>query len=88
MSEGTLGGYGVLVTRPVGQSGELADAIADAGGHAIRFPVIDIAGAAADDIANTFAALPRPDIIVFVSRNADTCGLAAIDTTDALIAVV
>jgi len=88
VSEGTLDGYGVLVTRPVGQSGELADAIAEAGGHAIHFPVIDIAGAAADDVASAFAALPRPDIIIFVSRNAVTFGLVAIDTADALIAVV
>jgi uroporphyrinogen-III synthase len=88
MSEAALAGYGVLVTRPAGQSAELADAIADAGGRAIRFPVIDIAGAAAGDVGTAFAALPQPDIIVFVSRNAVAYGLAAIDTGNSLIAVV
>ncbi len=88
MSEAALAGYGVLVTRPVGQAGELADAIADAGGRPVRFPVIDIVGAAAGDISKAFAALPEADIIVFVSRNAVTCGLAAIDTGNSLLAVV
>jgi uroporphyrinogen-III synthase len=88
MSEAALAGYGVLVTRPAGQSAELADAIADAGGRAIRFPVIDIVGAAAGDVGAAFAALPQPDIIVFVSRNAVAYGLPAIDTGNSLIAVV
>jgi uroporphyrinogen-III synthase len=88
MSEAALAGYGVLVTRPAGQSAELADAIADAGGRAIRFPVIDIAGANSGDVGTAFAALPQPDIIVFVSRNAVAYGLAAIDTGNSLIAVV
>jgi len=88
VSEAPLAGYGVLVTRPVGQSAELADAIVDAGGQAIRFPVIDIIGNPAKDIANSLTTLPRPDIVVFVSRNAVAFGLAAIDTGDALIAVV
>jgi len=42
MSESTLNGFGVLVTRPEHQADELATAIEDAGGEAIRFPVIDI----------------------------------------------
>jgi len=88
VSEGALAGYGVLVTRPVAQSGELVDAIEDAGGQAIRFPVMDIDGAAAADVAKAFADLPQPDIIVFVSRNAVIYGLAAINTVDALIAVI
>jgi len=88
VSEAALAGYGVLVTRPVGQAGELADAIAGAGGRPIRFPVIDIVAAAAGDISKAFAALPAADIIVFVSCNAVTCGLTAIDTGDSLIAVV
>ena len=88
MSETALAGYGVLVTRPVGQADELAQAIADAGGRAIRFPVIDILGTGVDEVAKAFAALQRPDIIVFVSRNAVVHGLAAIDTGNARIAVV
>ena len=88
MSEGALAGYGVLVTRPVAQSGELADAIEGAGGQAIRFPVMDIDGAAAAEVAKASAELPQPDIIVFVSRNAVIYSLAAINTADALIAVI
>jgi len=88
VSEATLAGYGVLVTRPAGQSAELADAITDAGGRAIRFPVIDIVGATAGDVSTAFAALPQADIIVFVSRNAVAYGLAAINADNALIAVV
>ena len=88
MSEATLAGYGVLVTRPIGQSAELADAITDAGGRAIRFPAIDIVGTSAGDVGSAFAALPQADIIVFVSRNAVAYGLRAIDTGNALIAVV
>lgn len=88
MSEAALAEFGVLVTRPVGQAEELAQAIADAGGRAILFPVIDIVGKEVGEVANAFAALQRPDIIVFVSRNAATHGLAAIETGNARIAVV
>ena len=43
MSEAILKGFGVLVTRPEHQADELSAAIEDAGGEAIRFPVIEIA---------------------------------------------
>ena len=88
MSEAALAGYGVLVTRPQEQSDELANAITAAGGTAIRFPVIDIVGAAAGDVRKAFAALPQADVIVFVSRNAVTYGLAGIDTGNSLLAVI
>jgi uroporphyrinogen-III synthase len=88
VSEAALAGYGVLVTRPQEQSDELANAITAAGGTAIRFPVIDIVGTAAGDVRKAFAALPAADIIVFVSRNAVTYGLAAIDTSNSLLAVI
>jgi len=88
VSEAALAGYGVLVTRPREQSDELANAITDAGGTAIRFPVMDIAGIAASDVSNAFAALPQADVIVFVSRNAVTHSLAAINTGNSLLAVI
>jgi len=88
VSEAALAGFGVLVTRPAGQSGELAKAITDAGGRAVRFPVLDIVGAVAAEVGKAFATLPQPDIIVFVSRNAVAYGLTAINTGDSLIAVV
>ena len=72
---GGLGGLGVLVTRPEHQAADLVAAIEAAGGRAIRFPVIEIVPRAAADIANDTAALPEPDIAVFVSANAVRCGL-------------
>lgn len=75
MTESGLGGRGVLVTRPEHQAGKLAAAIESAGGRAIRFPVIDIRGRAAADIAADAAQLATPDIVVFVSANAVRFGL-------------
>lgn len=88
MSEAALAGYGVLVTRPQEQADELVTAITDAGGTAICFPVIDIVGTATVDVGKAFAALPEADVIVFVSRNAVTYGLAAINTGNSLLAVI
>ncbi len=65
MTDGALAGCGVLVTRPAHQASELAEAIENAGGKAIRFPVIEITGRDEDVIANEFAALPDPDIVIF-----------------------
>lgn len=88
MSEGPLTGYRVLVTRPAHQSGELVAAIEGAGGEAVRFPVIQIIGRNPDVVAQEFASLPRPDIAIFVSRNAVDHGLAAVRASEATIAAV
>jgi uroporphyrinogen-III synthase len=74
MSDGALSGCGVLVTRPAHQANELAAAIESAGGEAIRFPVIEITGRDQGVIADELAALPVPDIVIFVSQNAATYG--------------
>lgn len=74
MSGGALAGCGILVTRPEDQAIELAAAIENAGGKAVRFPVIEITGRDRGVIADEFAALPAPDIIIFVSRNAARFG--------------
>ena len=74
MTIGALAGCGVLVTRPAHQANQLAEAIEHAGGRAIRFPVIEISGRDEDVVANEFAALPDPDIVIFVSQNAATFG--------------
>jgi len=76
MADTPLKGLGVLVTRPRAQAAELMAAIEDRGGEAISFPVIEIVTRAASDIAADVAALPRPDIALFVSRNAVYHGLA------------
>jgi uroporphyrinogen-III synthase len=76
MADAPLKGLGVLVTRPRAQAAELMAAIEDQGGVAISFPVIEIAPRAAADVAADVAALPHPDIALFVSRNAVYHGLA------------
>lgn len=73
-----LEGAGVLVTRPRHQSAELVQAISDAGGRAVEFPVIDIAPRSPAAIAAELDTLPAPDIAVFVSRNAVEHGIDAV----------
>lgn len=75
MTDAVLHGRTVLVTRPREQSDELVDAIEQAGGSAICFPVIDIQPFAESSIAAKAAQLPSPDITVFISRNAVSHGL-------------
>ena len=78
MSEGPLAGYRILVTRPEHQADELVAAISNAGGEAIRFPVIQIIGRSEESIAQDFASEPTPDICIFVSPNAVDHGLATV----------
>ena len=88
MSDAGLGGCGVLITRPEHQSHDLATAVEAAGGKVFRFPAIDIVGRNIDDIGRESAALPDPDIVVFVSSNAVAYGLAAVKANNARIAAV
>ena len=76
MADGPLAGVGVLVTRPVGQSGELVSAIEAAAGRSIIFPVIEIVPRSPQDIESDLRRLGQPDIVIFVSRNAVEHGLA------------
>jgi len=71
-----LAGVGVLVTRPRTQAAELVAAIEDKGGDAICFPVIEIVPRDDVAVAADAAALPQPDIAIFVSRNAVAYGLS------------
>jgi uroporphyrinogen-III synthase len=88
VSEGPLAGYRVLVTRPPHQATDLVAAIERAGGQAIGFPVIQIVGRDPGIVAREFASLPRPDIAIFVSRNAVDYGLPAIRDSGAAIAAI
>ena len=88
MSEAGLAGCGVLITRAQHQAHELKSAIEAAGGNALLFPAIDIIGRDIDEIGRELAALPEPDIVVFVSGNAAAYGLAAVKGKNAKIAVV
>ena len=54
----------------------------------MRFPVLEIVGRNIDDIQNDVAAMATPDIVVFVSSNAVTHGLAACGATNAQLAAV
>jgi len=76
MTDTSLQGIGVLVTRPETLAAELIEAIEEKSGIAYHFPTIEILprqGAVVDAEA---ANLPIPDIAIFVSRNAVTEGLA------------
>lgn len=88
MSDAGLAGCGVLITRPEHQSQELAAGVKAAGGDVFHFPAIDIIGRDMHDIRQELATLAEPDIIVFVSRNAVTHGLAAVKDCHARIAAV
>ena len=95
MTSGRLDGVGVLITRPRDQAGDLADEITRRGGTCTLFPVIDIVARDAAAIDRDAARLPRPDVTIFISRNAVQHGidhahgkLAAIgpSTADAIVA--
>jgi len=75
MADRALQDVGVLVTRPRTQANELANAIEAQGGHAFCFPVIEIAPIDQNIIDKDAAALAKPDIVIFVSRNAVEYGI-------------
>lgn len=88
MSTARLDGQGVLVTRPADPEDELVQAITEAGGTAIRFPVIDIQPLGTKEISRQLSALPTPDLIVFVSRFAAKSGFQVCEPGTALVAAV
>jgi uroporphyrinogen-III synthase len=66
-----LTGIGVLVTRPAHQADGLCRRIEQAGGRAIRFPVIEIVPPADPAAAVArFSTLDDYDLVIFVSANA------------------
>lgn len=79
MTEAALQGVGVLVTRPRAQAIELVSAIEDAGGSAFCFPVLEIAALDENVVVARAAELPKPEIVIFVSRNAVEYGLEYTD---------
>jgi len=80
MSDTTLAGVGVLVTRPTQQADELVQAIDSHGGQAFHFPTIEIVPRDSADISASASALPHPDIAIFVSSNAVRHGLEFAET--------
>ena len=88
MNETGLGGFVVLVTRPEHQADELVTAIDEAGGEAIRFPVIDIEPQDSGDVSRCLEALPAADITIFISTNAVMYGLHCVNGDETAIAVI
>ena len=86
MADRPLQGVGVLVTRPRTQADELVNAIEAQGGHAFCFPVIEIAPLDKNSVDRKAVALEKPDIVIFVSRNAVEYGIQY--TNGGLIAVI
>ena len=70
MSDATLTGMRVLVTRPLHQADPLVAAIEHRGGTAVLFPTLQIAPRSAADVRADAAKLDDPDIAIFVSPNA------------------
>lgn len=72
-----LAGLRVMVTRPAAQAGELARRVEAAGGRAVRFPVIEIAGVEEPEaLSPVLQRLDSFHLAVFVSVNAVEHGLA------------
>lgn len=88
MSEAMLKGFGVLVTRPEHQADELSAAIEEAGGEAIRFPVIEIEPYDSADVTRCIEGLPAADIIIFISTNAVIYGLSYANGDQGRIAAI
>jgi len=88
VNDGGLKGFGVLVTRPEHQAEELAAAIEDAGGEAIRFPVIAIEPQEAAYVKRCLETLPSADITIFISTNAVIYGLPHLDGEQTSVAAI
>lgn len=68
----------VLVTRPVHQAGPLCELIEQAGGQAVRFPVLAVEPLPESaPLAAILAQLDRYDLAIFISHNAVRFGIAA-----------
>lgn len=88
MTDGPLSGCRILVTRPSSQAATLCEAIREAGGEPVSFPVLRIVPKSAADVAADLATVPNPDVAIFVSRNAVLHGLAHVNDTGATLAAV
>ncbi len=73
-TQGKLDGLKILVTRPVGQSASLIEAIQAQGGIAHSFPLIEIHPAT--KCPDTLSRISDYDLLIFVSRNAVECAWA------------
>jgi uroporphyrinogen-III synthase len=88
MKRAPLRGIGVLVTRPEDRARELTRAIRQAGGNVVSFPVLEIETRDRTILDEEQAALPAPDIAIFVSGNAVRFGLEYVPEGGARIAAI
>ena len=79
MADRPLQDVGVLVTRPRTQATELVNAIEEQGGRAYCFPVMEIAPLDDNAVHKQTAEMQRPDVVIFVSRNAVEYGIEYAD---------
>ena len=79
MADRLLQGVGVLVTRPRTQATELVNAIEEQGGRAYCFPVMEIAPFDDNVVHKLAAGMQKPDVVIFVSRNAVEYGIQFTD---------
>jgi len=71
IQHGTLDGFTIAVTRPAHQAGNLCRLIEAEGGHALRFPVIDILPPADTvPLQARLQNLPDYQLAIFISANA------------------
>ena len=74
-----LAGLNIVVTRPREQAAQLAQRIAQAGGNAILFPLLEISPAAdPQSLRALIARLHEFDLAIFISPNAVRYGMEAI----------
>ncbi|EUJ09269.1 uroporphyrinogen-III synthase [Methylophilaceae bacterium 11] len=76
MSEPTLAGIGIAITRPSDQAKKLTQLIETAGGHVTPFPLIEIAPLDNySDFEHVIADISAYDWIIFISSNAVQNGM-------------
>lgn len=83
-----LAGRGIVITRPDRQAAGLAALIDAAGGHALRYPTIEIEPLRTARLDALLARLADYDVLVFISRNAVEQGLARIRESGVALAPV
>lgn len=79
MADRPLHGVGVLVTRPRTRVTELVNAIEEQGGRAYCFPVMEIAPFDENVVHKHAAEMEKPDVVIFISRNAVEYGIRYTD---------
>ncbi len=79
MADRPLHGVGILVTRPRTQATELVNAIEEQGGLAYCLPVMKIVPHDELVVREHAAELSKPDVVVFISRNAVEYGMQYAD---------